>query len=445
MQQKVFSFLLAFAAVALLGSAASAQQQFTVNLNTIQEVPPTNTTGRGRCMVTLNLAQTQITEVSCQFDGLSSGVISGHIHGPAAPGTNAGVLFDLTPPTGVTSGTFTRGPFTLTADQLTLLRTKRLYVNIHTTNFQGGEIRGQIKIQTTPYDSDGDGRTDIKVYRQSAPATFVLNSINNSIFSSGFGSAAEAPITSAADDYDGDGRGDIVLTSPINGVYNWRILQTGSNTIRAIRWGLSVTDSLVPADYDGDGRTDIAVYRRPTGVWYIIQSTNNTMRAEIWGQSGDIPNVGDFDGDGKNDLTVHRDTADGKAWFTRRSSDNSLLVAYWGGAPAPGADFVVPAAQIDIDGDGIQDRMVIRDPIAPAGAPNLGNQVTYFILRSSDNTHFVLPWGLDTDERLFGDYDGDGRTDIVARRNIGGQYVWFIYQTSNAQMRVVNWGMLGDL
>jgi hypothetical protein len=447
MQQKVFSILLAFAAVALLGGTASAQQKFTVNLNTIQEVPPTNTNGRGRCMVTLNLAQTQITEVSCQYDGLSSGVISGHIHGPAAPGANAGVLFDLTPPTGVTSGTFTRGPFTLTADQLTLLRTKRLYVNIHTSNFQGGEIRGQIKIQTTPYDNDGDGRTDIKVYRQSAPATFVLFSVNNSIFSSGFGSGAETPITSAADDYDGDGRGDIVLTSVINGVFNWRILQTGSNTIRAIRWGVPATDNLVPADYDGDGKTDIAVYRRTTGVWYIIQSTNNTMRAEIWGQSqsDDIPNVGDFDGDGKNDLTVHRETANGKAWFTRRSSDNSLLVAYWGGAPAPGADFVVPAAQIDIDGDGIQDRMVIRDPIAPAGAPNLGNQVTYFILRSSDNTHFVLPWGLDTDERLFGDYDGDGRTDIVARRNIGGQYVWFIYQTSNAQMRVVNWGMLGDL
>jgi hypothetical protein len=172
------------------------------------------------------------------------------------------------------------------------------------------------------------------------------------------------------------------------------------------------------------------------------------MRAEIWGQSqsDDIPNVGDFDKDGKNDLTVHRETANGKAWFTRRSSDNSLLVTYWGGAPAPGADFVVPAAQIDIDGDGIQDRMVIRDPITPSpSSPNLGSQVTYFILRSSDNTQFVLPWGLDTDERLFGDYDGDGRTDIVARRNIGGQLVWFIYQTSNAQVRVVNWGTPGDL
>ena len=448
MQQKVFSFLLAFAAVVLLGSAAQAQQQFTAALNTIQEVPPpSNSLGRGSCLVTLNTAETQIT-VTCSYSNLSSGVTAGHIHN-APPGVNAGVLIPFTGiPTGSTSGTFTTGPFNLTPAQVAEMRAKRFYVNLHTTNFPNGEIRGQVKIQTTPFDFDGDGRTDIKVYRPSAPATFVLFSTNNSIFSSGFGSNPETPITSAADDYDGDGRGDIVLTSVTNtGVNNWRILQTGSNTIRAIQWGFPPpNDNLVPADYDGDGKTDIAVYRRTTGVWYIIQSSTNTMRAEIWGQPNtDIPNVGDFDKDGKNDLTVHRDTANGKAWFTRRSSDNSLLVAYHGGAPAPGADFVLPAAQIDIDGDGIQDRMVIRDPVAPA-LPNfnLGNQMTYFILRSSDNTHFVLPFGLDTDDRLFGDYDGDGRTDLVARRIIGGQNVWFIYQTSNAQVRVVNWGIPGD-
>ncbi|HLM60020.1 MAG TPA: CHRD domain-containing protein [Pyrinomonadaceae bacterium] len=444
MQQKIFSFLLAFAAAVLLGSAAQAQQQFTAALNTIQEVPPpANSLGRGSCLVTLNTAETQIT-VTCSYSNLSSGLTAGHIHN-APPGVNAGVLIPFTGiPTGSTSGTFTTGPFNLTPAQVAEMRAKRLYVNLHTTNFPNGEIRGQVKIQTTPSDFDGDGRTDLKVYRPSAATTFTMLSVNNSIFSSAFGSDAESPILSAGDDYDGDGRGDIVLTSPINGAFNWRILQTGSNTIRAIRWGVQATDSLVPADYDGDGKTDIAVYRRSTGVWYIIQSTNNTMRAEIWGQIGDIPNVGDFDKDGKNDLTVFRDTADGRAWFTRRSSDNSLLIAYWGGATAPAVDFVVPAAQIDIDGDGIQDRMVIRDPIGPAGTPNLGNQVTYFILRSSDNTQFGLPFGLDTDERRFGDYDGDGKTDIAALRNIGGQLVWFIYQSSNAQVRVVNWGILGD-
>jgi hypothetical protein len=70
--------------------------------------------------------------------------------------------------------------------------------------------------------------------------------------------------------------------------------------------------------------------------------------------------------------------------------------------------------------------------------------MTYYIRRSSDGQPFVLQWGLDTDVRQFGDYDGDGKTDIVARRNEGGQQVWYIYQSSNGQGRAVTFGAAGD-
>jgi hypothetical protein len=86
--------------------------------------------------------------------------------------------------------------------------------------------------------------------------------------------------------------------------------------------------------------------------------------------------------------------------------------------------------------------MVVRDPngTAEPGAP-----ATYYIRRSSDGQPFILQWGLDTDERLFGDYDGDGKTDIVARRNVGGQLIWYIYQSSNGQLRAVHFGVASDL
>jgi hypothetical protein len=451
MQRTVFCFLTAFAFVVLLAGASSAQQKFTAALNTIQEVPPpTNSLGRGNCMITLNLAQTQIT-ATCQYSNLSSPLISGHIHCCAAPGANAPVLFNFNPPTGQTSGTFNAGPFNLTTEQLGELRAKRMYVNLHTQNFQGGEIRGQIKIQTTPYDNDGDGRTDIRVYRPSAFTTFGIFSVNNSIFSNFFGLAGETPTltSSGSEDFDGDGRSDIVLISSSNNIFNWRILQTGSNSIRSLVWGINGVDDVVPGDYDGDGRTDVAVYRFENGVWYILQSSNNQLRAEFWGQAGNTNEfgmAGDFDGDGKNDLTTARGTSSGALWSTRRSSDNAIQTVIFGGVAPPARDFlIIPSAQIDVDRDGIQDRTVLRDPDS---TNNNGSQMTYFVLRSSDNSIFSLPFGADTDSRFFGDYDGDGRTDFAVRRNEGGTLIWYIAQSSNnwntAAPRVVRFGQTDD-
>ncbi|HZH34470.1 MAG TPA: VCBS repeat-containing protein, partial [Pyrinomonadaceae bacterium] len=297
----------------------------------------------------------------------------------------------------------------------------------------------------TPFDTDGDGRSDVRAHRPSATAFYVLNSANNSPSTYFFGGASESTfITGLSDDFDGDGRSDLVTINTAGGVYTWRILQTGSNTVRSVQWGLS-TDQTVQADYDGDGRTDIATYRRSTGVWYILLSSNNQPRYEYWGQGpNDFGMVGDFDGDGINDLTVVRPTSGSAAWITRRSSDGATVVDYWGGGVTGATDFLFPAINPDIDGDGIRDRMIVRDP----DNTTAGNQVTYFIQRSSDRSMFATPWGLDTDVRHFGDYDGDGKTDLAARRDINGQMVWFILLSSNnyntSQPRIVYWGITGD-
>jgi hypothetical protein len=46
-------------------------------------------------------------------------------------------------------------------------------------------------------------------------------------------------------------------------------------------------DIPAPADFDGDGKTDVAVFRN--GVWYVWNSGNNSIRADFWGTTGDIP------------------------------------------------------------------------------------------------------------------------------------------------------------
>lgn len=139
--------LMALCIFALSSQAKADTITFTATLSGANEVPAKNVTGSGAATVTLDDVTGKGT-ITVGFTGLTAAVTGGHIHCCAAAGANAAVIvpFDafLTLSADKLSGALASFAFTLTADQVTAMKNGLTYVNIHTSNNPGGEIRGQL-------------------------------------------------------------------------------------------------------------------------------------------------------------------------------------------------------------------------------------------------------------------------------------------------------------
>jgi hypothetical protein len=133
------SLVLASFAVLLAGSASAATVKFHATLSAASEVPPSKSTGSGEATVSLDTATHEITW-DVTFGGFASDVAAAHIHGPAEPGKNAGVVVPLgSPPKSPL-----HGAAKLTPEQEQQLTAGLYYVNVHSKNFPGGAVRGQL-------------------------------------------------------------------------------------------------------------------------------------------------------------------------------------------------------------------------------------------------------------------------------------------------------------
>lgn len=268
------------------------------------------------------------------------------------------------------------------------------------------------------FDFDGDGRTDVSVFRpsnsDSDPDFFIRQSRNEEVLTAFWGVSGDLPANA---DYDGDGRTDLAVFRPSTGT--WFILSSRDNTIFVRNFGIA-GDRLVPADYDGDGKADIAVFRPTQGRWYILRSSDLSIMSYQFGLVGDIPVVGDYDGDGRSDIAVWR-PSNGN-WFMTFSSDSQLRSASFGAngdKPVPG----------DFDGDGKTDLAVFR--------PSDG---TWYLMNSRVGFKSIK-FGISSDRVLQADFDGDGISDVSVFRN----GTWFLLRSSDSSMQAIEFGLQSDI
>ncbi|MEZ5422339.1 MAG: M20/M25/M40 family metallo-hydrolase [Pyrinomonadaceae bacterium] len=253
-------------------------------------------------------------------------------------------------------------------------------------------------------DFDGDGKTDVSVFRPSNSVWYMQGS-QAGFSATQFGVSTDQPVPA---DFDGDGKTDIAVYR--DGV--WYSLLSGTSTVNITSFGIA-GDKPQPKDFDGDGKADKAVYRG--GTWYVLKSNGSQYSVAQFGLAGDIAAASDYDGDGKADYAVFRPSEG--VWYVLGSTAGFSASQFGISTDKP-----VPA---DYDGDGKTDLAVYRDGV-------------WYLQRTTDGFS-AFQFGIATDIPAAGDYDGDGKADAGVYRD----EVWYMLRSTGG-FAVTGFGLAGD-
>lgn len=182
-------------------------------------------------------------------------------------------------------------------------------------------------------------------------------------------------------------------------------------------------DALIARDINGDSKADVVWFQQSTGTLALwLMDSPSVIGSTVFpasvgpGSSWQVAGVGDLDNDSRGDI-LWRNGATGEvlAWYMRSNGTIDQTLSF--GAMGPWK--IVDVA--DVDGDWIGDIIWLASDAGQVAIwkmhPN-GNYTAWF----PGSVGAASGW----DSSWVGDFDGDGRSDILWRHTDGTVAVWYM-------------------
>jgi hypothetical protein len=280
-------------------------------------------------------------------------------------------------------------------------------------------------------DFNGDGRSDI-LWRSDTGIITDWLATTNASFANNYATSATNMSLSwhvvGTGDFNGDGKDDILWRNDSGTIRDWLGTSTGAFTNNAVNTGVGVPTNWSVAgtgDFNADGKDDILWRNTDTGAvsdWLGTAAggfTDNYNNANSSAPlSWQIAATGDFNGDGKDDIL----------W---RNSGTGVITDWLGTAAGGFTDnFNAAHASVplnwqivgtgDFNGDG-KDDILWRNSDTGVITDWLGTASGGFT-DNFNNSHAGVPTNWTVEGT--GDFNGDGKDDILWRNEAGTTTNW---------------------
>jgi hypothetical protein len=299
----------------------------------------------------------------------------------------------------------------------------------------GGGVQLAISTTTTPTpsadvrdDFNGDGRSDLIWRHDNGAFTNWLGQASGGFVSNDANAFRNLPTSwhvAGTGDFNGDGRDDVLWRNDNGALTNWMGQPNGgfvSNDLNAmanlpVSWQVAGT-----GDFNSDGRDDI-IWRRTDGAFteWLGQAnggfiSNDANAWTVLPTSWRVDGTGDFNGDGNDDVLWRRSDGAFTEWL---GQDNGGFVSNDANAFRNLPNSWQVAGTGDFNGDNRDDVAWRRDD--GAFTVWLGQSNGGFITNDA-NAWAAVPTSWQV--AATGDYNGDGRDDIAWRNSNGTFTNW---------------------